>query len=300
MGEPMPVPASIDDLSANPADNYPGGSEQVFPNLDDYLRFHAACIAQLRDELQVIGTPLAGVTWWGGARSAITLPRLPVDGQLLNRTDYPELWAFVSSGGYPLIPEADWQSTPLSRGSFSSGNGSTTFRMPDLNGKQTGSIGAVGLRGDGAFSAGEAGKLQDSQNLEHSHSATAEQTGAHTHTVSGTTANAGGHYHGFGYHNNNNNGAFLFKSDMPQGQLVSGTRGALWNGSGGGANSGGTTSYNLTTTKPLDLSEGGHTHSVSGTAASAGSHTHAVTINNSGGTEARGKSATGCFVMRVK
>lgn len=271
MGEPMPVPVSIDDLSANPADNYPGGSEQVFPNLDDYLRFHAACIAQLRDELQVIGIPLAGVTWWGGARSAITLPRLPVDGQLLNRADYPELWTFVSSGGYPMITEADWQSTPLSRGSFSSGNGSTTFRMPDLNGKQTGSIGAVGLRGDGAFSAGEAGKLQDSQNLEHSHSATAEQTGAHTHTITGTAASAGEHAHG------------------PHTTYAVGT-------SSGRLGTGGGSSYGSITTEPA----GAHTHSVSGTAASAGSHTHTVTVNNSGGTEARGKSATGCFVMRVK
>ena len=264
----MPVPASIDDLSANPADNYPGGSEQVFPNLDDYLRFHAACIAQLRDELQVIGIPLAGVTWWGGARSAITLPRLPVDGQLLNRADYPELWAFVSSGGYPLIPEAAWQSTPLSRASFSSGNGSTTFRMPDLNGKHTESIGAVVLRGDGAFSAGEAGKLQDSQNLEHDHAATTGQTGAHTHSVSGTAASAGEHSH-----------------RVPR----SGTGGG--NSCQTGPHDGG---YNQTT------STGTHTHSVSGTAASAGSHSHTVTVNNSGGTEARGKSATGCFVMRVK
>lgn len=270
MGEPMPVPVSIDDLSATPADNYPGGSEQVFPNLDDYLRFHAACIAQLRDELQVIGIPLAGVTWWGGARSAITLPRLPVDGQLLNRADHPELWTFVSSGGYPMITEADWQSTPLSRGSFSSGNGSTTFRMPDLNGKQTGSIGAVGLRGDGAFSAGEAGKLQDSQNLEHSHSATAEQTGAHTHSVSGTTASAGAHTH------------------------AAGTSTPVEHDGGGwkyGAGNTGTAA-----TAPA----GSHSHSVTGTAASAGSHSHTVTVNNSGDTEARGKAVTGCFVMRVK
>lgn len=270
MGEPMPVPVSIDDLSANPADNYPGGSEQVFPNLDDYLRFHAACIAQLRDELQVIGIPLAGVTWWGGARSAITLPRLPVDGQLLNRADHPELWTFVSSGGYPMITEADWQSTPLSRGSFSSGNGSTTFRMPDLNGKQTGSIGAVGLRGDGAFSAGEAGKLQDSQNLEHSHSATTEQTGAHTHNVSGTTGNAGEHTHAAG-------------SSSPVEHDGGGWKYGV--GNAGTASTG---------------PSGNHSHTISGTAASAGSHSHTVTVNNSGGTEARGKSATGCFIMRVK
>ena len=274
MGEPMPVPVSIDDLSANPADNYPGGSEQVFPNLDDYLRFHAACIAQLRDELQVIGIPLAGVTWWGGARSAITLPRLPVDGQLLNRADHPELWTFVSSGGYPMITEADWQSTPLSRGSFSSGNGSTTFRMPDLNGKQVGSIGAVGLRGDGAFSAGESGKLQDSQNLEHSHGATTEQTGSHTHTINGTATSAGEHSHGI------------------PGQILGGNG---WATTGPDGNRG-----DWFRSGSVTSSAGSHSHAVSGTAASAGSHSHTVTVNNSGSTEARGKSATGCFVMRVK
>lgn len=269
MGARMPVPVSIDDLSANPADNYPGGSEQVFPNLDDYLRFHAACIAKLRDELQVIGTPLAGVTWWGGARSAITLPRLPVDGQLLNRADYPELWTLVSSGGYPMITEADWQSTPLSRGSFSSGNGSTTFRMPDLNGKQTGSIGAVGLRGDGAFSAGEAGKLQESQNLEHSHAASTNQTGSHVHNVSGTIGQGGEHRHSM--------------------------RSSNWGSEGPGIHEGnGAGSAKYTTT------EGAHSHSFSGSAQSAGSHSHTVEISNSGSTEARGKSATGCFVMRVK
>ena len=269
MGEPMPVPVSIDDLSATPADNYPGGSEQVFPNLDDYLRFHAACIAQLRDELQVIGIPLAGVTWWGGARSAITLPRLPVDGQLLNRADHPELWTFVSSGGYPIITEADWQSTPLSRGSFSSGNGSTTFRMPDLNGKQTGSIGAVYLRGDGAGSAGVTGLLQDSQNLEHSHTAHTDQTGAHTHTISGATSVGGEHFHSFGVN---------------------------YTGSGLGSNGG----YAGGSTPTDTSTAGSHSHSISGSANSSGSHSHTITVNNSGGTEARGKSATGCFVMRVK
>lgn len=45
----MPVPNSIDDLEPVPADNYPAGSEPVFPNLDNYLRAHAAFIAQLRD-----------------------------------------------------------------------------------------------------------------------------------------------------------------------------------------------------------------------------------------------------------
>ena len=54
----MPVPNSIDDLEPVPADNYPAGSEPVFPNLDNYLRAHAAFIAQLRDLLGTAGTEI--------------------------------------------------------------------------------------------------------------------------------------------------------------------------------------------------------------------------------------------------
>jgi len=43
----MPVPTSITDLSTTPASNSPAGADAVFPNLDDYLRAHAAFIAQL-------------------------------------------------------------------------------------------------------------------------------------------------------------------------------------------------------------------------------------------------------------
>lgn len=45
----MPVPSSINDLSTTASSNSPPGTEQVFPQLDDYLRFYASCIATLRD-----------------------------------------------------------------------------------------------------------------------------------------------------------------------------------------------------------------------------------------------------------
>lgn len=44
----MPVPASINDLSTTPGSNSPPGSESP-ATIDDYLRTHAAFIAQLRD-----------------------------------------------------------------------------------------------------------------------------------------------------------------------------------------------------------------------------------------------------------
>lgn len=267
----MPVPNSIDELDPNPASNYPLGSEQVFPNLDNYMRFLAACVAQLRDRLNAEGLPMGQVLWWGGSRSAIAVRMAALDGQTLNRADYPALWAFVSSGGYPLVSETDWLATPTKRASFSSGNGSATFRMPDLNGVQASSIGAVTVRGDGAFSALAPGLLQDGQNLAHAHSASVSQEGSHGHSFSGFTSGAGGHAHYDG-------------SDY----RVS-LAGGGWDGWAAGDGSNRATS-----------SVGDHSHGFSGTTAAAGSHTHALTVGSDGGVEARGKSATGAWVMRTK
>jgi len=43
----MPVPNSPGDLSQNPNDNYPTGSESIGNSLDDYIRTHAAFIRQM-------------------------------------------------------------------------------------------------------------------------------------------------------------------------------------------------------------------------------------------------------------
>ncbi len=53
-------------------------------------------------------------------------------GQLLNRTNYPRLWDYAGSLG-GLVDDATWWGHPLSsKGYFSKGNGTTTFRVPDL------------------------------------------------------------------------------------------------------------------------------------------------------------------------
>lgn len=75
------------------------------------------------------------------------------DGQLLNRADWPELWAYAQMLG--PISDADWLADPLKRGKYSLGNGTTTFRVPDRNGAQTGSVRALFARGDGANSSND-------------------------------------------------------------------------------------------------------------------------------------------------
>lgn len=265
----MPVPASIDELSPTASANYPLGTEQVFPNLDNYLRFHAACLAQLRDRLDSEGLPLASVMWWGGVRASMPARFAPMDGQPLSRATYSALWAMVSSGGYPLITDAAWVGDAGARASFSSGDGATTFRMPDLNGKQ-GGIGATTVRGDGSYSAGAAGRIQDGQNLSHAHGASASQEGAHGHSVSGSTTSDGAHGHSIPTGDYGSYGAYA----MRQSEYVV----------QGGATSG----------------SGAHSHSFAGSAAAAGSHTHSIGIAADGGNETRMKSATGAWVMRVQ
>lgn len=58
---------------------------------------------------------------------------VPASGQLLNRSDYPRLWKYVDSGAI-YVSDAQWLQSVNFRGAFSSGNGTTTFRVPDLRG----------------------------------------------------------------------------------------------------------------------------------------------------------------------
>ncbi|EFV83899.1 hypothetical protein HMPREF0005_02025 [Achromobacter xylosoxidans C54] len=105
------------------------------------------------------GPPAGSVAWWP-LRSSIPAGQIPADGQTVSRATFPDLAAMVAAGTLPVVPEADWLADPLKRGSFTAGDGSTTIRVPDLNGKSAGAVGAVFLRGDGARSAGSNGLLQ--------------------------------------------------------------------------------------------------------------------------------------------
>lgn len=55
-------------------------------------------------------------------------------GALVSRATYPDLWAWVQTNA-PLITEAEWQAQAAAQSSvgyYSSGDGSTTFRLPRL------------------------------------------------------------------------------------------------------------------------------------------------------------------------
>lgn len=71
------------------------------------------------------------------------------DGQISQRSLYPALVAELLAGNLPVVTDTVWLNTPSKRGCFSLGDGTTTFRFPDLNGVYAGSIKAPVFKGDG-------------------------------------------------------------------------------------------------------------------------------------------------------
>ncbi|NIG13043.1 hypothetical protein F3J37_01015 [Pantoea sp. Al-1710] len=117
----------------------------------------------------VMNNFVGAVEWFVGTRAALPAAHLAADGQLLNRADYPDLWEAISSDIFQSIDDDTWQGTRTSRGSYSTGDGSTTFRMPDLNGlfvhptdSTLNAIEGLFLRGDGGSEGGGVGTIRPS------------------------------------------------------------------------------------------------------------------------------------------
>lgn len=80
---------------------------------------------------------------------------MPLDGQVVNRSALPASFvSLLTAGTLPVESEATWNSNISARGKYTLGDGSTTVRFPDLNGKSAGSLKASFLRGDGAGTLG--------------------------------------------------------------------------------------------------------------------------------------------------
>lgn len=106
------------------------------------------------------GIPATAVIWFP-SRDANHEGYVPADGQLLSRALYPSLWKAIEDRKVPAtVDDQDWLNNPNFRGCYSPGDGSTTFRLPDYNGKVAGSWAATFLRGDGFFSTGNVGHIQ--------------------------------------------------------------------------------------------------------------------------------------------
>lgn len=120
--------------------------------------YDAVTMRQLRNSGGGSGGPtMSGISNFGvgdfhlrDSRAYIQPYEVVSDGQLLNRTDWPELWAYAQM--LSPISDADWLADPTKRGKYSLGDGTTTFRVPDRNGVQSGSVSSLFARGDGGNS----------------------------------------------------------------------------------------------------------------------------------------------------
>lgn len=73
----------------------------------------------------------------------------PMDGQLVPRATDQGLLAAIMTGEVPSCSDAEWIADPYKRNNYTLGDGSTNIRLPDRNGKCSGTVGSVFARGDG-------------------------------------------------------------------------------------------------------------------------------------------------------
>lgn len=114
--------------------------------------YDAVTLRQLRNSGGSGGATMNGIMNYGigtphmaASRALIHPYDVTLDGQLLERAKYPELWVFAQM--LTPIDDSDWLADPSQRGKYSLGNGTTTFRVPDWNGVQDGSIEGLFFRG---------------------------------------------------------------------------------------------------------------------------------------------------------
>ncbi len=121
--------------------------------------YDAVTYRQLKNQGGGSGGPtMSGISNFGigdfhlrDSRAFIPAFEVVSDGQLLNRADYPDLWAYAQL--LTPITDAAWLADAQQRGKYSTGDGSTTFRVPDRNGVQSGSLKELFARGDGGNSS---------------------------------------------------------------------------------------------------------------------------------------------------
>lgn len=148
-------PLGATPLSGDPVNDYDAATKRWTENL-----IGAGTVGPSMNGVMNFG--VGQITLWT-SRSYIPPYCVTADGQLLKRADWPELWAHAQQHG--VVSDAEWLALqpgtqPSYRAKFSSGDGSTTFRVPDLNGVQNGSPKGLFPRGDSGL-PGENGKVYE-------------------------------------------------------------------------------------------------------------------------------------------
>lgn len=226
------------------------------------------------------------------ARTIARAGFLKLNGAVLNRADYPALWAYAQASG-AIVTDAQWSANNFA--CFSTGNGTTTFRIPELRGEF--------LRcwddARGADPNRAIGSYQGGQNASHAHGASAAGVGDHAHSA--WTDGQGNHqHHGW------TNGVGDHQHVSPWGESPNRYQPPWGSWSGGQLGSSSTDNDN---TWGMSSPAGGHNHEFMTEAAGnhghnigvggAGNHSHAITINADGGNEARPRNVALLAMIRA-
>lgn len=116
--------------------------------------------AVTKQQLDAVTSFPIGFSYGWDNRDHIPAGSAPKDGLILSRALFPDMWARLAAGLHPMVTDAEWLADPTKMACFSSGDGSTTFRIPDWNGKHANALGAPVFRGDGKNSTGIPGRIQ--------------------------------------------------------------------------------------------------------------------------------------------
>ncbi|WP_048246747.1 hypothetical protein, partial [Burkholderia cepacia] len=212
-------------------------------------------------------------------RNSVRAGCLKLDGAVLKRVDYPQLWAYAQASG-ALATEKDWAAGWWA--CFSIGDGETTFRIPEFRGE--------GIRcadgGRGVDAGRGVGSWQDSQNRSHAHGASSSDAGDHSHEAwaegngwHGHGVSQQPHSHGFGL---GSNGAFSTSTGRGYGM------------DNGRANNLGTDGATI----PIGIDGSGtHTHAIG--VRGVGGHAHAISVAADGGAEARMRNVAVLAMIRA-
>lgn len=225
-------------------------------------------------------------------RTSVRAGFLKANGVLLKRADYPALWAYAQASG-ALVTDDEWPKGLWAN--FSSGDGSTTFRLPELRGE------FIRCWDDarGVDTNRILGSWQDSANRSHGHIASAAAVGDHTHSAwtdsqgwhghHGWTAGVGDHQHVSPW------GESPSVYRPPWGTWGSGNTGS---GSSDGDNVWGMTSPAGGHSHEFNT-EGAGTHGHNVGIGGAGNHSHAITVNLDGANESRSRNVALLALIRA-
>ncbi len=219
---------------------------------------------------------------------------LKANGVLVNRADYPELWAYAQASG-ALVSDADWMKDRW--GCFSTGDGEATFRLPELRGEF---IRCWSDARGGVDASRQIGAFQGDQNHSHAHGAGASEAPDHNHSA--WTDVQGWHaHHGW------TNAVGDHQHISPWGEAP-----AIYNppwGTWGAANNRGAEGSDNDNVYGMTSPAGNHGHEFTTEGAGnhqhnvgiggAGRHSHAITVQPDGGDEARPRNVALLALIRA-